>query len=29
MAKNVKVIQATSPILSAQSQICVKKGLLR
>ena len=25
MAKNVKVIQATSPILSAQSQICVKK----
>lgn len=25
MAKNVKVIQATSPILSAQSQISVKK----
>ena len=25
MAKNVKVIQATAPILSAQSQICVKK----
>lgn len=25
MAKNVKVIQATSPIFSAQSQICVKK----
>ena len=25
MAKNVKIIQATSPILSAQSQISVKK----
>ena len=25
MAKNVKVIQATSPILSAQAQISVKK----
>ena len=25
MAKNVKVIQATSPILSAQSQLSVKK----